>query len=674
MSEPMYRDWILETIDSLRSRKARPDLERICRMVRRRHGSDPERTRSELEKLIQEQTVLKVSYKGSISYRNAAKVQRKSRKKTEQPTGFVKNQSKTTIFNNGDSAHSSTDQGEETGDAEITNAILCRDPETAPLPVAEAALVPNSGNSCISGGTVVCRSQVHCATGSDGERTNSPKEKLPQTGGSSTSPDRDKSTIHNNGSGASGMNRRAREVERGLPELERSSTNLQNKTCTSANTSGYLRQKPHAPIKVKPSAGATRNEGEFDQSISDLGDRLVNSVRSLVRRSRGVAALKGHAPLSLKEILGFLSSQERLSQEKLTRSKVKVVLEREVARGRLRRTRFGNITLPVRGVVGKSHARLLQSAVQDRQTAKKATTGAVAMETESSEVSGPERPACGSLSAGERDTGACGSTVPLCQRGGETEDRGGVRERPNIPGPIATTVVPGSLTPPDCPSEPKMEPIPSSSCIGPQQEVCNTERSPTAHRCLQGDAAVPQVRALCPSVQRETANGHEELRVEESAVTPDQLICDRSSTQGEVMTLTEGGERVTSVPPDACMGCKIEVGVASCLLTPTASPRDNGMVEEGGMKRGVFVKTEKAAQSPLEWSVSDVASYFIAAGFPEQAAAFRVQEIDGKSLLLMQRNDVLTGLSIRLGPALKIYEHHVKMLQKAHFEDDSAFC
>lgn len=43
------------------------------------------------------------------------------------------------------------------------------------------------------------------------------------------------------------------------------------------------------------------------------------------------------------------------------------------------------------------------------------------------------------------------------------------------------------------------------------------------------------------------------------------------------------------------------------------------------------------------------------------------QEIDGKSLLLMQRSDVLTGLSIRLGPALKIYEHHIKVLQKTHF-------
>jgi hypothetical protein len=46
------------------------------------------------------------------------------------------------------------------------------------------------------------------------------------------------------------------------------------------------------------------------------------------------------------------------------------------------------------------------------------------------------------------------------------------------------------------------------------------------------------------------------------------------------------------------------------------------------------------------------------------------QEIDGKSLLLMQRSDVLTGLSIRLGPALKIYERHIKVLQRTHFLED----
>lgn len=65
-----------------------------------------------------------------------------------------------------------------------------------------------------------------------------------------------------------------------------------------------------------------------------------------------------------------------------------------------------------------------------------------------------------------------------------------------------------------------------------------------------------------------------------------------------------------------------------------------------------------------EWSISDVVDFFTSAGFSEQAEAFRDQEIDGKSLLLMKRSDVLTGLSIKLGPALKIHRH-VQKLQMA---------
>lgn len=118
MSEPKYREWILDTIDSLRSRKARPDLERICRMVRRRHGSEPDRTCAELEKLIQEQTVLKVNYKGSISYRNAAKVQRRSRKKDDVTLTMAARRSAVeeashSDLSNGDSALGPVDQDEE---------------------------------------------------------------------------------------------------------------------------------------------------------------------------------------------------------------------------------------------------------------------------------------------------------------------------------------------------------------------------------------------------------------------------------------------------------------------------------------------------------------------------------------------------------------------------------
>ncbi|XP_054903972.1 sterile alpha motif domain-containing protein 13 isoform X2 [Poeciliopsis prolifica] len=75
---------------------------------------------------------------------------------------------------------------------------------------------------------------------------------------------------------------------------------------------------------------------------------------------------------------------------------------------------------------------------------------------------------------------------------------------------------------------------------------------------------------------------------------------------------------------------------------------------------------------PSNWGVADVVNYFKATGFEEQATAFQDQEIDGKSLLLMTRNDVLTGLSIKLGPALKIYEYHVKPLQTQHLKSNAS--
>jgi hypothetical protein len=60
------------------------------------------------------------------------------------------------------------------------------------------------------------------------------------------------------------------------------------------------------------------------------------------------------------------------------------------------------------------------------------------------------------------------------------------------------------------------------------------------------------------------------------------------------------------------------------------------------------------------WSAEEVYQYF-AQYFPKEANIFREQEIDGRSLLLMTRMDVLTNLKLKLGPALKIYKHVVKL-------------
>ncbi|KAH9515382.1 Histone acetyltransferase kat6a [Bulinus truncatus] len=64
------------------------------------------------------------------------------------------------------------------------------------------------------------------------------------------------------------------------------------------------------------------------------------------------------------------------------------------------------------------------------------------------------------------------------------------------------------------------------------------------------------------------------------------------------------------------------------------------------------------------WSVEDVVEYISSAGFPEESKVFYEQEIDGVALLLLKRADVLKGLNLKLGPALKI-NRHVQGLQTA---------
>lgn len=65
-------NWILECINLLRSRKSRPDLERICRTMNKCHGIDQRDTEEDLAALIASGIVTKRSFKGAISYRNAS--------------------------------------------------------------------------------------------------------------------------------------------------------------------------------------------------------------------------------------------------------------------------------------------------------------------------------------------------------------------------------------------------------------------------------------------------------------------------------------------------------------------------------------------------------------------------------------------------------------------------
>ncbi|XP_010728704.3 sterile alpha motif domain containing 1a isoform X1 [Larimichthys crocea] len=417
MSESKYREWILDTIDSLRSRKARPDLERICRMVRRRHGSEPDRTCAELEKLIQEQTVLKVNYKGSISYRNAAKVQRRSRKKDDVALTTAARRSAVeeashSDLSNGDSAFGPVDQDEEDLEADTSMAM-----DTDSNADEEGADESRDGQDRPSPARTYEDAAMNCAS--------------------------------------------ARAVS-----------------------------APCSPSGNRPVPGPG----------------------------------PGCSPGSGLDCVSFQKAAERPSS--LPPSSPRALAHNDWA--------YHSAVCPAE----RQHPGM------------------------------------------QRDKAA--ATKPAIQ---------------------SVTTSPGTLK---------------------------------------------------NNVKKEDGG-----KAEDSGLSSDQLVPDYAAGLDETKNVSDGRPQTLSLPSDNCtFKNKIDI-------SPFTAAEDSLL--NGGKADEVSVKTEKMSQNLLQWTVADVASYFSAAGFPEQAVAFRTQEIDGKSLLLMQRSDVLTGLSIRLGPALKIYERHVKVLQRTHF-------
>lgn len=61
-----------------------------------------------------------------------------------------------------------------------------------------------------------------------------------------------------------------------------------------------------------------------------------------------------------------------------------------------------------------------------------------------------------------------------------------------------------------------------------------------------------------------------------------------------------------------------------------------------------------------DWSVDQVYDYFHK-HFPKEAHVFKDEEIDGRSLLLLKRSDVVKKLPIKLGPSLRIYSLILKI-------------
>ncbi|XP_018405418.1 PREDICTED: chromodomain-helicase-DNA-binding protein Mi-2 homolog [Cyphomyrmex costatus] len=94
------------------------------------------------------------------------------------------------------------------------------------------------------------------------------------------------------------------------------------------------------------------------------------------------------------------------------------------------------------------------------------------------------------------------------------------------------------------------------------------------------------------------------------------------------------------------------------VLSPQVSPMrgSSDQIEEDGPKGPIDLNIPDARN----WTSEQVYQYF-ARLFPKDAEVFRQQDIDGHALLMMSRKDVVSGLNLLLGPALKIYRHVLKL-------------
>lgn len=80
MSQIKHKNQILATIDQLRSRKSRPDINRICKFMLKSFKVSPRDTKLDLQRCVKEKSIVKVDYKDNVSYRNASKWRKRSAK------------------------------------------------------------------------------------------------------------------------------------------------------------------------------------------------------------------------------------------------------------------------------------------------------------------------------------------------------------------------------------------------------------------------------------------------------------------------------------------------------------------------------------------------------------------------------------------------------------------
>ncbi|XP_026828959.1 polycomb protein Scm isoform X3 [Ooceraea biroi] len=135
--------------------------------------------------------------------------------------------------------------------------------------------------------------------------------------------------------------------------------------------------------------------------------------------------------------------------------------------------------------------------------------------------------------------------------------------------------------------------------------------------------------------------------------------CNECTQKQQCKTNDNGNQNGNSMNGVSRSNSPTNAPILPPVLSPQVSPAraSSEQMEEEGLRGQPIDPNIPDARN---WTSEQVYQYF-ARLFPKEAEVFRQQEIDGHALIMMSRMDVLRGLGLLLGPALKIYRHVLKL-------------
>lgn len=142
-------------------------------------------------------------------------------------------------------------------------------------------------------------------------------------------------------------------------------------------------------------------------------------------------------------------------------------------------------------------------------------------------------------------------------------------------------------------------------------------------------------------------------------------LTDRLSQPTKLLRVKQEEEEVPLAPAESSLQAALHQSVFLSAMSPQPG-RDLSLCWEQHRKLlpGVLGVHAETVQ---QWSVQQVSDFIESLpGCEDQAKQFRDEQIDGRAFLLLTQRDIVRIMSIKLGPALKIYN---SILMFKHTED-----